>query len=85
MQIEEGFRQIRFIPTVTEILNYVQQVLGTATTVVSTTALFGINFVGGIFQVFFGLLVVFFLSLYLTIDLPDIRNYVESLLSPSYQ
>ncbi len=84
-QIEEGFRQIRFIPTVTEILNYVQQVLGTATTVVSTTALFGINFVGGIFQVFFGLLVVFFLSLYLTKDLPDIRNYVESLLPPSYQ
>lgn len=84
-QVQNNFTQFRFIPTVTEALNYVQQVLGTATTVVSTTAIFGFNVVGGIFQVFFSLLVVFFLSLYLTKDLPDIRDYVESLLPKSYQ
>ncbi len=84
-QVQNNFTQFRFIPTVTEALNYVQQVLGTATTVVSTTAIFGFNVVGGIFQVFFSLLVVFFLSLYLTKDLPDIRDYVENLLPKSYQ
>jgi predicted PurR-regulated permease PerM len=84
-QIEANFRQMSFIPTVSEILAYVQQLLSTATTLVSTTAVFGFNVVGGIFQVLFRILVVFFLSLYLTKDLPSIRHYVEELFPKSYQ
>jgi predicted PurR-regulated permease PerM len=66
-------------------LDYIQQVIGTTTTVVSSTAVIGISVVGGIVQFLFTFLVIFFMSLYLTKDAPQIRSYVQGLFPPSYQ
>ncbi|MBV7339541.1 AI-2E family transporter [Chloroflexi bacterium TSY] len=77
--------QFNFIPTLTEILNYVQRLLGTATSVVGSTAAFGFGVVGSIFQVLFTTIVVFIVSLYLTKDAPAIRSYLEGLFPQSYQ
>jgi len=84
-EVRTNFQQYLVMPTVGELLTYIQQVIGTTTTVVSSTALIGISVVGGIVQFFFTFLVTFFLSLYLTKDAPAIRSYAQSLLPPSYQ
>lgn len=84
-ELQENFQQYLVIPTLAELLNYMQQVIGTTTTVVSSTAVIGISVVGGIVQFLFTFLVIFFMSLYLTIDAPRIRNYVQGLFPPSYQ
>jgi predicted PurR-regulated permease PerM len=84
-QIESSFQEFRFIPTLAEILNYIQQLISTATNVVGSTAAIGVSVVGSIFQVFVAILVIFFLSLYLTKDAPTIRAYIEGLFPSSYQ
>lgn len=84
-QVRNNFQQYLVMPTVGELLSYMQQVIGTTTTVVSSTALIGMSVVGGIVQFFFTFLVTFFMSLYLTKDAPAIRNYAQSLLPASYQ
>jgi len=84
-EVRTNFQQYLVMPTVGELLTYIQQVIGTTTTVVGSTAVIGISVVGGIVQFFFTFLVTFFLSLYLTKDAPAIRNYAQSLLPPSYQ
>jgi predicted PurR-regulated permease PerM len=84
-EVRTNFQQYLVMPTVGELLTYIQQVIGTTTTVVGSTAIIGISVVGGIVQFFFTFLVTFFLSLYLTKDAPAIRNYAQSLLPPSYQ
>ncbi len=84
-EIRNNFQQYLVMPTVGELLTYIQQVIGTTTTVVSSTAVLGISVVGGIVQFFFTFLVTFFLSLYLTKDAPAIRRYAQSLLPSSYQ
>lgn len=84
-ELQTNFQQYLVIPTLAELLNYMQQVIGTTTTVISSTALIGINLVGGIVQFLFTFLVIFFLSLYLTKDAPQIRSYVQSLFPVSYQ
>lgn len=84
-QIETSFAEFTFIPTLAEILNYIQQLISTATNVMSSTAAIGFSVVGGLFNAFIAVLVVFFLSLYLTKDAPTIRAYVESLFPQSYQ
>lgn len=84
-QVRNNFQQYLVMPTVGELLSYIQQVIGTTTTVVSSTAVIGISVVGGIVQFFFTFLVTFFMSLYLTKDAPAIRNYAQSLLPTSYQ
>lgn len=84
-EVRNNFQQYLVMPTVGELLTYIQQVIGTTTTVVGSTAVIGISVVGGIVQFFFTFLVTFFLSLYLTKDAPAIRNYAQSLLPPSYQ
>lgn len=84
-QVRNNFQQYLVMPTVGELLTYIQQVIGTTTTVVSSTAVIGISVVGGIVQFFFTFLVTFFMSLYLTKDAPAIRNYAQSLLPTSYQ
>lgn len=84
-ELQENFQQYLVIPTLAELLNYMQQVIGTTTTVVSSTAIFGISVVGGIVQFLFTFLVIFFISLYLTKDAPRIRSYVQGLFPPSYQ
>jgi len=58
--------------------------VGTASDVVSSTAVIGISVVGGILQVFLTVIVVIFLSLYMTKDAPSIRIYVEGLFPTSY-
>ena len=83
-QLETNFKQFIIVPTLAELLNYIQQLVGTATNVVSSTALIGISVVGGILQVFLTLIVVLFLSLYMTKDAPSIRRYVEGLFPTSY-
>lgn len=84
-ELQANFQQYLVIPTLGELLNYMQQVIGTTTTVVSSTAVIGFSVVGGIVQFFFTFLVIFFMSLYLTKDAPTIRNYVQGLFPPSYQ
>ena len=85
IQVQEGYRQFNFIPTLAEILTYIQQLIITTTNVVGTTAFISFNVVGGIFQGFVTILIVFFLSLYMTKDAPSIRAYVASLFPASYQ
>ncbi|OUC05933.1 hypothetical protein RY27_24235 [Litorilinea aerophila] len=75
-QFEAGIQNFTFIPTLAEILSYFQQLISTATNVVSSTAAIGVSVVGGIVQFLITFLVVFFLSLYLTKDAPLIREYV---------
>ena len=84
-QIEQAYQDFRFIPTLAEVLAYIQQLISTATNVVSSTAAIGVSVVGGIVQILFTLLIVFFLSLYLTKDAPRIRAYFQGLLPTSYQ
>ncbi|MCB0111221.1 MAG: AI-2E family transporter [Caldilineaceae bacterium] len=84
-ELQANFQQYLVIPTLAELLNYMQQVIGTTTTVVSSTAVIGISVVGGIVQFLFTFLVIFFMSLYLTKDAPKIRSYVQGLFPPSYQ
>jgi len=84
-QVRNNFQQYLVMPTVGELLSYIQQVIGTTTTVVSSTAVIGISVVGGIVQFFFTFLVTFFMSLYLTKDAPAIRNYAQNLLPTSYR
>lgn len=75
---------IQFLPTAQDILNYLNQLISTATNVVGSTALIGVTVVGGIFNLFLFLIFLFFLSLYLTKDAPMIRDYVEGLFPQSY-
>ena len=84
-QLETGFQQITFVPTVAEVLNYIQQGISTATGIVSSTAAISVSVVGGIVQTIFAAIVVFFLSLYITKDVPRMRRYVEELFPASYQ
>jgi predicted PurR-regulated permease PerM len=84
-EIERNLQQYLVVPTLAEVLGYIQQLIGTATTVVSSTALFGLSVVGGIVQVFVTFFVTFFLSLYLTKDAPLIRAYIQGLFPRSYQ
>jgi len=84
-ELETNFQQMIVLPTLAEILNSIQQLVGTATNLVGSTAIIGISVVGGIVQVFLTLLVTFFLSLYLTKDAPVIRAYVHDLFPPAYQ
>jgi predicted PurR-regulated permease PerM len=84
-QIQTNSQQIQFIPSVNDILNYIQNFLSTTTSVVGSTFNIGVSVVGGIFSVFLTVLVTFFVSLYMTIDAPRIQAYVHSLFPPSYR
>ena len=84
-QIDENVRNFAFIPTLAEILGYFQQLISTATNVVSSTAAFGVSIVGSIVQVLVTFLLIFFLSLYMTKDSPSIRRYIEGLFPRNYQ
>jgi predicted PurR-regulated permease PerM len=84
-QFETGFTQITFVPTVAEVLSSIQQAIGTATGLISSTAALSVAVVGGIFQALLTAIIVFFISLYLTKDLPTVRLYIESLFPQSYQ
>jgi predicted PurR-regulated permease PerM len=83
--LQTNFQQMIVIPTLAEIFDYIQRLIGTATTLVSSTASLGLTLVGGIVQTFIALIVTFFLSLYLTKDAPLIRAYVQGLFPRSYQ
>ncbi len=74
----------RFLPGAQQILDYVNQLLSTATNVVSSTATFGLTVVGSIVSTVVFLLLLFFISLYLTKDAPRIQRYVEGLFPVEY-
>ena len=74
----------RFLPGAQQILDYVNQLLSTATNVVSSTATIGLTLVGSIVNTVFFLLLLFFISLYLTKDAPRIQRYVEGLFPVEY-
>lgn len=84
-QIEQSVREFAFIPTLAEVLSYIQQLISTATNLVSSTAAISVSVVGGIVQALVSFLLIFFLSLYLTKDAPKIRAYIEGLFPRSYQ
>lgn len=84
-QTQQNFQDFRFIPSVNDILSYIQQLLSATTNVVSSTATIGISVVGGIFSGFLAILVTFFVSLYLTMDAPRIQAYIHDLFPPSYR
>ena len=84
-QVQSNYQGFNFFPTVAEILGYIQQLISTATSLVGSTAFIGFYVVGGVVQIVFSVLLVFFLSLYMTKDAPRIRKYIASLFPPSYQ
>ncbi len=84
-RLQANTQQVQFIPSVNDILNYIQNLLSTTTTVVGGTFNIGVSVVGGIFSGFLTALVIFFLSLYMTIDAPRIRAYIHDLFPPSYR
>ena len=84
-QIQENAQQIQFIPSVNDILNYIQNLLSTTTSVVGSTFNIGVSVVGGIFSVFLTVLVTLFVSLYMTIDAPRIQAYIHGLFPVSYR
>jgi predicted PurR-regulated permease PerM len=83
--VQQNFEQYVTLPNVTDILSALQQVLGTATSVVGSTASIGLSVVGGIVQVMVLSVLTFFISLYLTKDAPQIRAYVQGLFPLSFQ
>ncbi|RIK43571.1 MAG: hypothetical protein DCC55_05325 [Chloroflexi bacterium] len=83
--VQQNFEQYVTLPNVTDILNALQQVLGTATSVVGSTASIGLSVVGGLVQVLVLSVLTFFISLYLTKDAPQIRAYVQGLFPLSFQ
>ena len=82
----------RFLPGAQQILDYINQLLSTATNVVSSTATMTLTVVGSIVSTVIFLLLFFFLlsssslfiSLYLTKDAPRIQRYVEGLFPVEY-
>ena len=74
----------RFLPGAQQILDYINQLLSTATNVVSSTATIGLTVVGSIVNIVVFLLLLFFISLYLTKDAPRIQRYVEGLFPVEY-
>lgn len=84
-EFQDNFEQYIILPTLADILNSLQQVLSTATSVVGSTASIGLSVVGGVVQVFVVFVLTFFMSLYLTKDAPLIRDYVRDLFPRSYQ
>ena len=84
-QVQSNYQGFNFFPTVAEILGYIQQLISTATSLVGSTAFIGIYVVGSVVQIVFSVLLVFFLSLYMTKDAPRIRAYVAGLFPASYQ
>ena len=84
-QIQSGLNELTIFPTVADILNYIQQFISTATSLVTSTAAFSFSVVGSVLQVLISLVVLFFISLYWTKDAPMIRAYVEGLLPQTYQ
>mgnify|MGYP000044181685 FL=1 len=81
LQLRQNAQQIQLIPSVSDMLSYIQNLLSTTTTLVGST----FSVVGGIFSVFIALLVTFFVSLYMTIDAPRIQAYIHDLFPPSYR
>lgn len=75
----------QWLPTPQDILSYINQAIGTATSVLSTSVNVGFSVVGGVFTVLFYFFVLFFISLYLTKDAPKIRAYIEGLFPRAYQ
>lgn len=84
-EIQKNSQQASFVPSVNDILSYVQQALNTTTNLVSSTATIGFNVVSGIFSAVLGFLVFFFISFYMTMDAPRIQAYIQSLFPTSYR
>ena len=84
-QIQENSQNIQFIPSVNDVLSYIQQGLSATTTVVSSTYSIGVSVVGAFFSGFLAVLVTLFVSLYMTIDAPRIQSYIQSLFPASYR
>ena len=84
-QVQADSQQTSFVPSVNDILSYIQQVLSATTNVVSTSASIGVSVVGGIFSAFLSVLVTFFVSVYMTVDAPRIQAYFHSLFPTSYR
>ena len=84
-QIQTGLDELTIFPTVADILSYIQQLISTATSLVTSTAAISFSVVGSVVQVLISLLLLFFISLYWTKDAPQIRSYVEGLFPQSYQ
>lgn len=73
------------LPETADIISYIQQVIGTATNVVGSATLLGVNIILTIVQGLFFSIIVFIISLYLTKDAPQIWHYLQSLAPKSYQ
>jgi predicted PurR-regulated permease PerM len=84
-QAQTNSQQVQVVPSVNDILNTIQQFLSATTNVVSSTASIGINVVGTVFSTILTILVVFFVSLYMTMDAPRISAYFHSLFPTSYR
>lgn len=84
-QVQENSQHAQYVPSVNDILSYIQQALSATTNVVSSTASIGLNVVGTVFSTFLAILVTFVVSIYMTMDAPRIQAYFRSLFPQSYQ
>lgn len=84
-EVQANSQQAQFVPSVDDILGYIQQFLSATTNVVGSTATIGFNVVGTVFSTFLAILVTFFVSLYMTMDAPLIQTYFHSLFPTSYR
>lgn len=84
-EFQQNFEQTITVPNLVDLLYSLQQLAGTATSVVGSTASIGISVVGSILQGFVLFILTFFMSLYLTKDAPLIQAYVQDLFPRSFQ
>jgi predicted PurR-regulated permease PerM len=84
-QIQIGLHQVVFVPTLAEVLGYIQQGLTAATGIVTSTAALSVAVVGRLVSGLITAILIFFLSMYMTRDWPKIRAYIADLFPPSYQ
>lgn len=75
----------QLLPTPQDILNLLNQAISTTVNLLNTSLTVGVNVVGSVFSLLLYLLVLFFVTVYLTKDAPQIRAYVESLFPEAYQ
>lgn len=84
-QLEEGVQQATFVPTLSEVLSYLQSLVSTATGIAASTAALSLNVAARIVSAFAAIIIIYFMSLYMTRDMLVIRSYFQSLFPSSFQ
>lgn len=84
-QFQRNIQEFVLEPSLEQVVSYIQQTVSTTTNIVGIATTLSASLVGGIVQLLLTTLFTFFISLYLTMDAPKIRAYVQGLFPQSYQ